>query len=498
MSCPQCDLRIVTAVAARSVSAPSGLAMAGTPTKGAPGGEKLTAAEAGVIRKAMAFRVKYRVVTNGQVKRRIQLAVMGVHPSNRGGVYPNEDRVKGLGVDILRWGADCEEADHNGVTVEEIPTSEREKHPQLRIERYADYNRRKCNERPLLQSCFQQSDVFYGNLSHNTLLLVLLSWATSAKWDLKGADEKPYFCDSNGCLDQAAVAEKDEPLEFLIKKGLLMETLSYKMLLEEPEAASLISQALNKGQEAACRTSELTALAVLTGTIALHEEGKVWRELDYQTIQEKLRSELDYFVDEPEFIEMFECVISLGAHTNSYIQELLEFGDRFVDSKFRQLRLSAFTEVNKIPGSCPRSKLAILKRAYRKKPQYGYCPSPEASWRAVPETQLLDLESLLQYFHFNCKAAVAEAIPKENVIAFLSNVDVAASEAFFVEKREKCRKQAMLKAIVKYYEQLHDKASEKLPEKASLEKTKFEWIDFASCLGSQPEVKTAQLRMKLR
>ena len=232
-------------------------------------------------------------------------------------------------------------------------------------------------------------------------------------------------------------------------------------------------------------------MSVLTGTITLHAEGQLWQEVDYQTIQEKLRSELDYFVDEPEFIEMFECVISLGAHTNSYIQELLEFGDRFVDSKFRQLRLSAFTEVNKIPGSCPRSKLAILKRAYRKKPQYGYCPSPEASWKAVPETQLLDLESLLQYFHFNCKAAVAEAIPKENVIAFLSNVDVAASEAFCVEKREKFRKQAMLKAIVKYYEQLHDKASEKLPEKASLEKTKFEWIDFASCLGSQPEVKTA-------
>ena len=146
----------------------------------APGGEKLTPAEAGVIRKAMAFRVKYRVVHAGQVQRRIQLAAMGVHPSNRGGVYPNQDRVKGLGVDILRWGADCEEADHNGVTVEEIPTSEREERPQLRFERYADYNKRKCNDRPLLQSCFQKSDVFFGNLSHNHLLLVLLSWSTSA------------------------------------------------------------------------------------------------------------------------------------------------------------------------------------------------------------------------------------------------------------------------------------------------------------------------------
>ena len=36
-------------------------------------------------------------------------------------------------------------------------------------------------------------------------------------------------------------------------------------MVEQPNVPSLISQALNKGQEAALRTSELTAVVVLSG-----------------------------------------------------------------------------------------------------------------------------------------------------------------------------------------------------------------------------------------
>ena len=46
-------------------------------------------------------------------------------------------------------------------------------------------------------------------------------------------------------------------------------------------------------------------------------------------------------VDEPEFIELFDFVISLGANRNSFLQGLFEFAERFVDRKKRELRLSA-------------------------------------------------------------------------------------------------------------------------------------------------------------
>ena len=53
----------------------------------------------------------------------------------------------------------------------------------------------------------------------------------------------------------------------VLQEGLCMEVLSWKMHKEAPTACSLISQALNTGQAVALRATELTAVAVLTGTI---------------------------------------------------------------------------------------------------------------------------------------------------------------------------------------------------------------------------------------
>ena len=89
------------------------------------------------------------------------------------------------------------------------------------------------------------------------------------------------------------------------------------------------------------------------------------------------------YVNEPEFIEVCQIVMDLGAKTAHVLKELLDFGSKFVNSKTRQLRLNAFTMINKIPIQYPRLKVALLKRAYFKTPVYGYCPSPEAGWAKV-------------------------------------------------------------------------------------------------------------------
>ena len=74
----------------------------------------------GIIRKAMALRVKYRIDHYGQGKRQISIMDMGVHSNNRGGVYPNEERIKQLCVSILQTGCDEADANHNGVVLEEL------------------------------------------------------------------------------------------------------------------------------------------------------------------------------------------------------------------------------------------------------------------------------------------------------------------------------------------------------------------------------------------
>ena len=58
-----------------------------------------TAMDIGLVRKAMAFRVKYRLSEN---RKPISLSRLGVHPQNRGGMYPQPDTVNNLGLTIIR------------------------------------------------------------------------------------------------------------------------------------------------------------------------------------------------------------------------------------------------------------------------------------------------------------------------------------------------------------------------------------------------------------
>ena len=53
----------------------------------------------------------------------------------------------------------------------------------------------------------------------------------------------------------------------MLAEGVLTEVLSWKMDVEEPDAAAIISEAQNLSNHMSMRTSELTAVAVLKGQI---------------------------------------------------------------------------------------------------------------------------------------------------------------------------------------------------------------------------------------
>ncbi len=116
-----------------------------------------------------------------------------------------------------------------------------------------------------------------------------------------------------------AVAAKDPGLASLLTEGIQMEVLSWKMYKEEPTACSLISQALNSGQQLALRTSELTALAVLTGAVGLEMESAVAAEVAFETVKDKVRHQSDMYVDMPDFVDLFEFVVNMGANKTSFI-----------------------------------------------------------------------------------------------------------------------------------------------------------------------------------
>jgi hypothetical protein len=448
----------------------------------------------GVIRKAMALRVKYRINDAlSKNPRRIQTTQLGVHHVNRGGVYPQFDVVRGLGDNLLNWGFCQEEADHLGVCVQEIPITERA--PAVAgaqpYETFTCYNRRQSLGSHL-KNCFKDGEqISYGTLSHSHLMLVLRSIAGGARWDLQYADGTPKCCTAGGDLDIDAVALKDAAFANYCWIGLKMEILSWKIMVEEPDGARLISQALNKGYDACLQTTEMTALAVMSLDITNAMSSDSAQALAFSTVKTRLRHELDFIVDEPPFVELYEFVISLGANKNSYIEGFLSFGSKFVDGKKRRLRFEAFAVINKIGDQFPRTKIAVLKRAYHKKPTCGYCPVPEPKFQTASNDSKMLLELLLHYFHQTASAAVAALDTSEagedtsEAVKFLANVDVAAAEHFVQAKDGKgAVAAAIMSGCLKYYMHLKHVNTEKetgiaMPEPAHA------WIDFEEALRKQ-------------
>ena len=173
----------------------------------------------------------------------------------------------------------------------------------------------------------------------------------------------------------------------------------------------------------------------------------VGQQVALATVKECVRSQLDSAVDDPDFVEVFDLLISIGVVKNSYVDHLLEFCSQFVDSKKRQLRLGSFVEVNKVNVNAPRTKVALIKRAYRKKPTNGFCPSPESVWGTFGWDELQYLEKLLQYFHVTCKLKWEEKLKPPARTMFLANVDVAATDAFYAARPIAGKKQ--LEKIIK-------------------------------------------------
>jgi hypothetical protein len=274
----------------------------------------------GVIQKAMAFRVKYRLshLDGGKTVSFIKIHIrsLGVHMKNRGGSYPNIDTLKGLCRFLIEKGFVREEADHQGVCVQDIP------HSELRegLDALASFNRGKCSY-PGLECLFDDRTLQYGTLSHSHLLLVLRAWLTGAKWELETKQGPPHPCDEHGRLDLTAVAEHPNAKEMaeVINEGLRMEVLSWKIYVEEPSACVMISNALNKNHEIVLRTAELTALECLRGELSLRMNARSGQEVCLESVRNALRSQLDDFVDEPDFLEMFEFTINLGGGLQSYI-----------------------------------------------------------------------------------------------------------------------------------------------------------------------------------
>ena len=274
--------------------------------------------DAGLVTAGMAWRVKYRKTdSEGKVIRKcMKVEFLGTHPKNRGGVYPSGVRCVSLCGKVLKGGFVKEEVNHAVVAVEETPTE----HIRSRGEEYesgAAYNKRKCANDELLMNCFSTpwGDVRSMLLSHNHIQLVMRGFLSKAKWNLPPDGDQPLpFFDDKGRLSLSAAAEHPNGKELaeLMEEGLTCETLSWKIDVEEPTAASVISQALNTGNELALQTTELTAVAVLKGEIIVQMGKDLSQRVAFQTVRDAVRKELGSAADDPDLPNIFDFLINAG------------------------------------------------------------------------------------------------------------------------------------------------------------------------------------------
>ena len=171
-----------------------------------------------------------------------------------------------LGASLLRLGFSEEDANAEGVVVEEVPGPKQvdmPKHPRIprgehgRYLPYIDYNLQSARACPQLRACFAKGHQgAYGTLAHSHLLLVLLALSGGAEWQLPEGDALRSFMDQDGRWHWGKLQAADQALGALVREGLTVQVLSWELYRDDPDGAQLISAALNRGHNLSLKQSE--------------------------------------------------------------------------------------------------------------------------------------------------------------------------------------------------------------------------------------------------
>ena len=403
-------------------------------------------AKNGLLVKACAFVAKYE--KEGGKKVRLRISDSGVHKKNRGGEYPSGLRGRELLEELAKIGILQDEVDTHGYAVEEMPLDKVLDCKDPNFISTLEYNVRECAKDELLSGIYDEprNKVFHGFLAHNHVLTVCRAVVNKQLWRLDDIEDmKITFCDADGrlSLDLIASTANGVQLKAIIRDGILCKVLSYRMDIEEPAAAAIISTAVNELSRMAMHMTAIQAFKVLQGEIIVQMNKDKGQEVAFQTTLARVKNILGPAADDPDIVQLFDFLVSNGVGCNSYIDDFLHWATANVNPNLRRLRFAAFTPINNMCG-LPLSRCAVAKRALRGKPVGGYCPNPESMWGSYTMEQLRPLEDMLRFFHVGCSKILNDMEPKAS-IHLLGNVDIAAAEAFHLVAVSKSSKRKSAK-----------------------------------------------------
>ena len=184
---------------------------------------------------------------------------------------------------------------------------------------------------------------------------------------------------------------------------------------EEPSAASAISAAANKGQHVALQEHEWTALSTLNG-FCIPYNGEFSEDHLWQQFHDRAMDVLGVDgVQNSLFKYVVMLVHQLRGKQQSYVTDLVQFGETMVDSKKRRCTFNLYKTACGMNDAAPECKVAMIKKQYSLKPDENrFIPNPPDGWRTVRPDWLQQLEVMLRYLKKeDVRSALAASIPQE-------------------------------------------------------------------------------------
>ena len=397
-----------------------------------------------IIKQSLCYRAKYNV--DGPDSDKITLHTLAVglvvpHPKNRGGEACKSMRTQELTGDITFDGCDVVEAKGNAVAVQAIPEGEA-RGAGVTATFQQDFEE-KTKADPEMAPKLKGLTALAGSLSHshfNCSCRNILAGKKGCQCDLSVVTEckckaKPILT-TDGRYDMEKLKTHDKRWHDLIMTGLPWELLSWKMEVEEPKAAAVISIALNKHNEAAMKTSHTEIMNFLAG---LCNPDPRTGTVPWEPVRDKMVELYGAAVDHPDFFQAFTLVMSVGGGKSLHIKDLQKFIDTFVNPKNRKMRFEAYPVVTAIGIDYPKLKMASLKWAYRQPTTRGWCVLPPSISHRVDKnskfamTQLMgDLDEVLGWMSKCAKHLyTSEAVSQHNMAKWICKVDVGTMTKIF-------------------------------------------------------------------
>ena len=158
--------------------------------------------------------------------------------------------------------------------------------------------------------------------------------------------------DENGNYSLGKLRVHDEQWAQDCFRGLEWEILSWRMDVEEPEAALIISIALNKKNEVAMKTGHLEIWSTLVALCKPSADGSV----PFEPVRDKLIDLYGAAVDHPDFVHAFRLVCDAGGAGSVHMQDMENFTSVYVNPKLRKMRMEAYAIVAPYPVDFPKIK----------------------------------------------------------------------------------------------------------------------------------------------